>query len=201
MEHDVIGRPMVTGAVWLVRMRQAMQDLLMLLCCGQGRGIQAALGCSQSSQSIAARRAVMRGLQTASIQLTGVLAVPFMQLAAHIERGVLTCTQVTWYAAQVISLGALDSLARRQRSKAPLDIFGGILQAVPEQAVPHVTSVLARLHADPSFQGPPPALPLVCLRADPCLVAASSAHAQVIPCPRLHCTLAAHLLSQPVFMG
>ena len=50
-------------------------------------------------------------------------------------------------------MNALDSLARKQRSKAPLDIFGGILQAVPEEAVPHVTSVLARLHADPSFQG------------------------------------------------
>ena len=54
---------------------------------------------------------------------------------------------------QVISLGALDSLARKQRSKSPVNIFGSILEAVPEEAVPRVTSVLARLHADPSFQG------------------------------------------------
>lgn len=67
---------------------------------------------------------------------------------------------------QVISLGALDSLARRQRSKQPVDIFGGILQAVPEAAVPHVTSVLARLHADPSFQG------VACVQLDLALMCA-----------------------------
>lgn len=54
---------------------------------------------------------------------------------------------------QVISLGALDSLARKQASKAPVDIFGSILKAVPQHSVARVHSVLTRLQADSSFQG------------------------------------------------